>query len=264
VRSEDLSLLQAVTTPPLHTSSARRLAQEGVPPADAERGIAAIERALADEGPLAVGELRERVARAGVRSEGQAMYHLLFQASLRGLVVRGPMVDGKHAYVLVRDWLGDQRPVDREKALAELARRYLAGHGPASDRDLARWAGIPLRDARAGLSAIAGQLEDRGGGFVDLMKRPPAAELPPPKLLGAYEPVLLGWISRKEIFGDDRSFATDARLFDPFAMVRGRVAARWRLKGQRVELEPIGRLGAGERAALDMEAQDAVRFLAIG
>ena len=38
----------------------------------------------------------------------------------------------QHAYVLVRDWLaGGPRPVDRAAALAELARRYLAGHGPA-------------------------------------------------------------------------------------------------------------------------------------
>ena len=34
-------------------------------------------------------------------------------------------------------------------------RRYLAGHGPANERDLARWAGIPLRDVRRGLEAIA-------------------------------------------------------------------------------------------------------------
>ncbi|HEY1621667.1 MAG TPA: crosslink repair DNA glycosylase YcaQ family protein, partial [Streptosporangiaceae bacterium] len=33
----------------------------------------------------------------------------------------------------------------RDRALAELARRFLAGHGPASDRDLAKWSGLPLR-----------------------------------------------------------------------------------------------------------------------
>ena len=65
------------------------------------------------------------------------------------------MVGRQHAYALVRDWLGKPPRFDRDAALAELARRYLAGHGPADDRDLAKWAGLPLRDARAGLSAIA-------------------------------------------------------------------------------------------------------------
>jgi hypothetical protein len=100
VRSEDYPLLQAVTTPPLRTSGARRLVQEGVP--DPERGIALIERALADEGPLTSDALRERLTAAGVHAQGQALYHLLFRASLDGLVVRGPMAGAKQAYVLVR------------------------------------------------------------------------------------------------------------------------------------------------------------------
>ena len=152
VRSEDYSWLHALTAPPHFTGTARRLAQEGVSAAAADRGVAAVERALAEEGPLTRAQLCERVARAGVRTEGQALVHVLALASLRGLVVRGPMCRREQAYVLVRDWLGEQpRSADRGSALAELARRYLVGHGPAGDRDLARWAGLPLRDARAGL-----------------------------------------------------------------------------------------------------------------
>ena len=82
------------------------------------------------------------------------------------------MIGKQHAYVLVRDWLGPQKPVDREAGLAELARRYLVGHGPADDRDLARWAGLPLRDARAGLAAIASELDERADGLVDLAEAP--------------------------------------------------------------------------------------------
>ena len=140
---------------------------------DGERAVETIEKALADEGPLTRVQLRERLGAAGVPTAGQALIHLLFLAAVRGIAVRGPMVGKQHAYVLVRDWLGAQKPVDREQALAELARRYLAGHGPADDRDLARWAGLPLRDARAGLAAIAAELEQRPDGLVDLAKRPP-------------------------------------------------------------------------------------------
>ena len=261
VRSEDLPMIHAVTTPPLRTSSTRRLAEEGVPPDHAARALAAIQRALAEEGPLSVDALRERVEAVGVRSKGQAMYHLLYRSSLDGLIVRGPMVGGKHAYVLVRDWLGEPSPLDRDQTLAEFARRYLAGHGPASDRDMARWAGIPLRDVRRGLQGIAGELAELDGGLVDLSGRPPAADLPPPKLLGTFEPVLLGWISRADIFGEEKSFGTDARLFDPFALVRGHAVARWKLRQGQFELEPFGRLSRPDRAALDGEAEDVLRFL---
>ena len=261
VRSEDYPWLQAVTTPPLQTGSVRRLEQEGVPPKDAERGIATIERSLGDDGPLTAEQLRERVAATGVRAQGQALYHLLFAASLRGLIVRGPMAGGKHAYVLVRDWLGKSKPVDRDRALAELARRYLAGHGPATDRDLARWAGIPVGQARAGLEAISSQLDEHRDGLVDLAGRGPAAELPPPKLLGAYDPVLLGWTSRADILGKHQYLVTVNGLFRPFAMVKGRAVGTWAMPKGAVVLESLARISKADREALERDAADVERFL---
>ena len=106
VRTDDYPWLHSLTTPPLFTSSARRLAQEGVPPNAAERGVGVIERSLAEDGPLTRGQLKERLDAAGVRTQGQALVHVLMLASLRGLIVRGPMIGREHAYVLVRDWLG--------------------------------------------------------------------------------------------------------------------------------------------------------------
>jgi Winged helix DNA-binding domain len=190
--------------------------------------------------------------------------HIIFLASLRGLVVRGPMKDGKHAYALVRDWLGEPEPVDRDPALAELARRYLAGHGPAGERDFARWAGLPLRDVRSGLEAVASELDQREDGLVDLAGRPPAAELPPPRLLGDYEPILLGWIDRKPLLGASEAAVTVGGLFLPFALVRGRAVAKWRIDRGRVVLEPFGRLAGPDRAALEADGEDVVRFLAGG
>lgn len=192
VRSEDYPWLQALTAPRMLTANARRLAQEGVSPEQAERGVRAIERSLAAEGPLTRGQLRERIAAADVRTEGQATVHLLILAAIRGLIVRGPMIAGQHAFVLVRDWLGETKPVDRDLALAELARRYLLGHAPADERDLAKWSGLPLRDVRAGLSRIASSLTERQDGLLDLAGRTTYADLPEPRLLGSFDPLLLG------------------------------------------------------------------------
>lgn len=266
VRSEDYWWLHALTTPPLATASARRLAQEGVPPAAAERGVELVERSLTDEGPLLRSQLREWIAAAGVRVEGQALVHVLLLATLRGLVVRGPMVGTEQAFVLVRDWLGDPPPpVDRDAALAELARRYLAGHGPAGDRDLARWAGLPLRDARRGLAGIAGQLAERDDGLAALARPAREEPLPPPRLLGAFEPLLLGWTSREPILGPhEAALVTMNGIFKPFALVRGRAVATWGLPGGKVELTPFGDLEPADAAALAADAADVERFLGGG
>lgn len=262
VRSEDYRWLHALTTPPLVTSSTRRLRQEGVGEEDAERGVRTIEKALVDEGPQTRLQLRERLERAGVPVEGQALVHLLFLATLRGIAVRGPMVGKEHAYALVRDWLGEQAPVDREKALAELARRYLVGHAPADDRDLARWAGLPLRDARAGLAAIASQLVERNDGLLELKKTPEPAPIPPPRLIGAYDPVLLGWTSREEIIGPHEFLVTNNGLFRPFAMVDGRAVAPWRFAGGKVTIEHLSKVSKRDAAALEADAARVLEFFA--
>src|SRR3954453_9516594 len=142
VRPDDYWWLHELTTPQLATGNATRLRQEGVDADAAERGVDAVVAALSSDGPLPRAARREHVEGAGVRTEGQALVHVLVRATVRGLIVRGPMAGREQAFVLVRDWLGDRPAVDRQVALAELARRYLRGHGPASDRDLARWAGI--------------------------------------------------------------------------------------------------------------------------
>ena len=199
VRSEDYPWLHALTTPPLLNESARRLSVEGISAEVGERALARIERALADEGPLTRAQLRERL-QAGGAPDRRARRSPPLLPRRRARDPR-PRPDGRQAARLRPRPRLARRPagaVDRDKALAELARRYLVGHAPAGDRDLARWAGLPLRDARAGLKAIASELEEREDGLLQLAGRPWMSEIPPPRLLGAFDPVLLGWTSRED------------------------------------------------------------------
>src|ERR1700761_1093948 len=95
---EDYWWLHPLTTPQLRAGNSRRRAQGGVPPDDAERAVPAVRVALAD-GPLTRSQLRERVAAAGVRTEGQALVHILALAGIRGLIVRGPVTRRDQAFV---------------------------------------------------------------------------------------------------------------------------------------------------------------------
>jgi Winged helix DNA-binding domain len=251
VRSEDYRLLLALTAPGRLTANRRRLGQEGITADQAEHGVAVVRSALAEEGPLTRPELAERLRAAEVRAEGQATPHLLTLAALRGVAVLGPVRQGRPAFVLVDDWIPPAAPVDRDTALAELARRYLAGHGPATPEDLARWAGLPLREARAGFAAVSPAAGAAPG-------------TPPPRLLPGFDPYLLGW--------KDRTFAVPpehARRVHPgggtfraVATVGGEAAGTWSLRGARVEIEPFAGLRPEDEAALAAEAEDVVRFTA--
>jgi hypothetical protein len=260
VRNDDYWWLHALTTPPLFTANARRLVQTGVPPDAADRGVAAIERALTEEGALTRDELRDRVQAVGVETAGQALVHLLMLACLRGIAVRGAFNGKRQAYVLAHDWVGAPRPVERERALAELARRYLEGHAPADDRDLAKWAGLPLRDARSGLSAIAAEIRERDG-LLEL-KEAPRAGAPRACLLDQWDPLLVGWRSRESLLDRYPRRDSPEAHFRPFAYARARAVATWSLRKGVVSIdEPFASVTRADRAALAADAADVERFV---
>jgi hypothetical protein len=263
VTPEDYWWLHPLTTPQLMTGNARRLAQEGVSPAQAERGVEIVVGAVSG-GPRTRAELRAALDTAGVPTAGQALVHVLMLATLRGHVVRGPMRAGDHAYVAVRDWLGDPPELpDRDELLTRLARRYLAGHGPADAGDLARWAGITLGDARRGFAGLGNEVVPHGDGLVELAGRDAVSGEPPPRLLGPFDPVLLGWASREDVVGDHQHVVTVNGLFRPVALVDGRVVASWRLADGVLTIQVLEPIRPAALKALRADARDVLRFLVL-
>jgi len=78
----DYPWLHALTTPPLHTANARRLAQEGVSPDLADRGVDVVERSLARDGPLTRRQLGDRIRAAGVATVASVHYAVLWPPGL--------------------------------------------------------------------------------------------------------------------------------------------------------------------------------------
>ena len=116
--------------------------------------------ALAGGGHLTRESLRARLDDAGLPTEGQRLGVILLNAELEGLICSGAMHGRDHTYALVAERAPAARRLDRGEALAELALRYFTGHGPATERDLAYWATITVTDVRAGLAAVADELEN--------------------------------------------------------------------------------------------------------
>lgn len=263
VTAEDFWWLHDLTTPQLATESSRRLQQEGVDAVLAERGIATVVAEIAEHGPRTREELRAALDAVGVPTAGQALVHVLLATTLRYRLIRGPMRDREHCLVLAEHWLGPApEPVDRGVALERLARRYLAAHGSASDRDLAMWAKLPLRDARAGLAAIADETVPVGDGLVDLAERAPVAPAPT-RLLGNFDPILHGWVSRQPVLGAHDPDVVLGGIFRSFAMAGGRPVALWRIAGDRVRIAPFEPLAARTGRLLLADAEAVVAYLGL-
>jgi hypothetical protein len=257
VPSEDARWLVELLGPLGRTASHRRLSQLGVPEADRPRAVRAIREALGEHGPLTRLELMGHVARAGVETAGQAGAHLPHLAAIEGHVCFGPPAPGgKPTYVLRDDWLGGNLPrLARDRALAELARRYVRAFGPAAPADFASWSGLPLRDARAGWAAATVAAGERA--------EEPLPEPPVLRLLPAFDTYLLGYRKRDFMVPAEHSRRVwpGGGIVRPTIVANGRALGTWRRTGTRVELEPFldSALVAAAAAA---EIDDVQRFLA--
>lgn len=261
VRSTDYPWLHALTAPRIAPRIARRLLQLGVDPTMTERGVAVIVEALAG-GPSSRDQLRLALDAASVPTAGQALVHLIAAASLQAHVVRGPVRDGEHCFVDARHWLGEMEVPDPDTCLAKLARRYLAGHGPAAPEDLAAYAGITLTAARRAFALIDHETKPVPTGLLALNTTDEsAADLPPPRLLGMFDPILHGWADRGFVTAGHEAVVTSNGLFRATALVEGRVAGIWRLSNGTVSLTPFEPLSSATLGALGREAADVLRYL---
>jgi hypothetical protein len=264
VAAEDYWWLHPLVTPQVEARNRTRLHQEGVSDAQAERGVDVVVDAVRSHGPQTRAELKQRLDAAGVPTARQALVHVLLAASLRHDVVRGPVRGSEHAFVAASDWLGEPpEPLERRTALALLARRYLRGHGPADARDLAKWAGLTLRDARQGFDGVASEVVELPGGLVDLSDRDAPDPIPAPRLLGPFDPLLHGWVSRAAIVGSHRGIVTTNGLFRPIALLDGRAVATWGLSGGTLTVRPLEKLSRTVVTALRADAADVMRFLGL-
>ena len=164
------------------------------------------------------------------------------------------------------DWVGVRPEIDRDEALDLLASRYLAGHGPASDRDLAAWSGLPLGDVRRGLSLVDDLVTDEEGLHRLERDEGSASDVPAPRLLGAFDPLLHGWASRADSLRGhaDDGVVTSNGLFRPVALVDGHAVATWTLAAGELTITalPGEHLTSAVTAALSVEAAAVKDFLA--
>ena len=180
--------------------------------------------ALLAERPLdRPGLLRELAARGHQALNQRSINVLMPWVAAQGLVLGLP--DGRYRAA------PPPPAVDADQALATLARRYLAGYGPAGAADLASWSGLPLNTARRAMAALE-HTETAG----DLLALPgtldaPTPAAPPALLLAAFDTTMLGYRTREPLVaaGDDRRILPGGGMLRPVVMIDGRAAGSWAL-----------------------------------
>ena len=235
LRPDDLAWLLPLGRDRVHRSAAGRHRQLGLADEDFERAAAAA-RVLLGGGRATRAELLAAIRAGGVDTAGQRGAHLLGALARNAVVVQTT----KDVYVDF-DTVVPTTKLDRDEALGRLALRYVTGHGPVTERDLAWWAGLTLTEVRSALASVRDQLEELEVEGVTYVV-PPGLEPAPDGiwLLPAFDEYLIGYADRGPQLGGEpleRIVPGLNGMFLSAVIVDGLVAGTWTRRSVKAEVE---------------------------
>jgi hypothetical protein len=169
-------------------------------------------------------------------------------------------------YGLAEDWIGRSAATEAE-GLAHLVRRYLGGFGPATTKDVARWAAVPVATIAPAIERIRLRRfrSEEGEELIDV----PRAPLPDPdtlvpvRFVPTWEAMLLVHARRTQVLPEryrDVVFDTKTPHSLSTFLVDGAVAGSWTHAGGRIRLEPFEPLPRDVRRELEEESRSLAAF----
>ncbi|MEW5961303.1 MAG: winged helix DNA-binding domain-containing protein [Chloroflexota bacterium] len=274
VAAEDARWMLALLTPRIMAGSATRHKQLELDETTFGRAETLFAASLRGGRRLTRPEMMAVLEQGGIATAGQRGYHVLWWAAQSGLICFGPRQGKQDTFVLLDDWLPAGKTLSREESLAELARRYFSGHGPATLQDFRWWSGLTAAEARAGLETVAARLAHEtldGQTYWFSPSLPPApAASPTAYLLPGFDEYLLGYKDRRAVLDPAhaaRVVPGGNGMFKPIIIIDGRVVGAWQRTRRKtkvvVTLEPFEPLSLAQMEAAAAAAEPYGRFLGL-
>jgi hypothetical protein len=264
VAAADCRWLLELTAPHVHKRMAPYDRRLGLDAKTMTRGARLLERAVRDRQYLTRQELGERLARANMPLDTTRLAHLCLYAELERVICSGPRRGKQSTYALFDERVPNATRLDRDEAIAELARRFLQSHGPATIRDFVWWSGLNTSEARRGIEMIGARRREVDGLTYWTIRTARRGAAPAgAHLLPIYDEYLVAYRDRAAV--PHGSFPMMSfRPGAPFAfrhplVLAGRVAGTWRPVSRAellaIEVAPARRLAADEKRKIDEVAE---------
>jgi hypothetical protein len=263
VPPEDAKWMLKLSASRMLAKDGRRLKQLGLDEGIMERCKELFYDALRGNKRLSRPEMMRLVEEAGISTENQRGYHILWYLAQSGLICLGPVQDKQQTFVLLDEWAPYSRELSQEESLAELARCYFVGHGPATVYDFAWWAGLTVSEARVGLEAVKQELSSEAIDGEEYWMKSGAPDntvydASRVYLLPGFDEYLLGYRGRSAVLTEEHALkVVPGRngVFRPIIVVGGRVVGTWKRRLKKnsigITLNPFTHLGDSQQGAIE-------------
>lgn len=196
-----------------------------------ERARKVCERELGGGRALARDALYAAFDAARIATGASRGLHLVWWLAHEGTLCFGPRAGKQQTFVLLDDWLAPACRLSREEAMAELARRYFAGRGPASVQDFVWWSGLAAADAAAAHESVRAELAlERIDGVEYWHESNTAAAGDGARvhLLPAWDEYTVAYRERGAFLEAAHATRAGNGIFKPVLLVDGRIAGTWK------------------------------------
>jgi len=200
VAAEDIRWILELTAPRVQKVNQGIYRQENLDGATLQRGSALIAEELHGGRYRTRAELAQALADRGLASERLRLAYIVMNAELEGLICSGPMRGAQQTYALLDERAPRSSAADegggKTRDAAELAYRFMVGHGPASVQDLARWSSLTIGRCREAIDAVKDRLDCATVEGIDLWFEPGGPTEEPSSaalLLPLYDEVTLSY-----------------------------------------------------------------------
>jgi hypothetical protein len=249
-------------------------------PKEAEQIVDAIGHALEDA-ELTVDELDRAVVNLAGEWAGDRVMpafqdlwprwrQAVGMAAYRGVLCFGPNKGRRVTYTNPRRWLPGFKPASADQAVGAVITRYLSAYGPATPQQFAQWIGAPAAWAAEQFERHRPKLTKINFDGLPAWVASSDTEMPGESdakgsvlLLPYFDAYAVGSHPRSRLFAGGattRALAPSGQAGNyPVLLIDGMVAGVWhqRRSGRQIEVtvEPLTRLTAGQRRALENEVE---------
>ena len=228
----DIRWMLSISGPRVQRTNAHYYRKLELDAAVFRRAHAVMTKALRGCQFLTRAELGQQLKRAGIAASGMRLAYIVMQAELDALICSGPLRGKQFTYALLEERVAQSRVLNRDEALAELARRYFTGHGPAQLQDYTWWSGLTVAEAKAGI-AMNGSLlmrETFEGKTYWCGETTPAGsrKLPAIRLLPNYDEYVIAYKDRGSVDSQITDREDNSAPMAHILVLRGQVAGGWR------------------------------------
>jgi hypothetical protein len=270
----DARWILALTGPRVHVANAHPYKSTGMDAKSMLKAEKIIAKVLADGNFLTRQEIGAALVRSGleIKSHPQRLAYFVMNAELNALVCSGPKRGKQITYALFDERVPSTKPMARDDALVELARRYFATRGPATVHDYSWWSGLTIADCKKSVNLLGSELaSEEIEGATYWFAAQLASDIATTNavhLLPNYDEYFIGFKDRSAILDvvDRISLVPgDPRFAAHVVALDGQLIGGWRrtidAKNAVVGLELVSKLSGGARRALVAVARRYGEFL---